>query len=47
LVNVNIIIILLLLFSIWRYLEHISALLMYIHYNSKMGGYCFSGSPSL
>jgi len=33
------------LFSIWRYLVHISALLMYIHYNSNMGGYCFSGSP--
>ena len=26
------------LFSIWRYLVHISDLLMYIHYNSNMGG---------
>ena len=26
------------LFSIWHYLMHVSALLMYIHYNSNMGG---------
>jgi len=36
------------LFSIWRYLVHISALLTYIHYNltwvAGIDGYCFSAA---